>query len=61
MLPDALQFVYMRYPHGPLPLIQRFHDACHATTHISGRVVGIGLQAVFLLAVSYVTFMSVVV
>lgn len=31
ILPDALQFAYMRFPHQPLTSIQQFHEWIHTT------------------------------
>lgn len=31
MLPDALQFAYMRFPHEPLVSLQRFHEWVHTS------------------------------
>ncbi len=34
VLPDALQFVYMRFKHEPLTSLQRFHLYMHAKLHL---------------------------
>lgn len=34
ILPDALQFLYGRFPHGPLARLQRFHEWIHARRHL---------------------------
>jgi hypothetical protein len=44
MLPDALQFAYMRFPREPLVSLQRFHCWIHASRNLSGRPV-LGLAA----------------
>ena len=55
ILPDALQFAYMRFPHEPLVSLQRFHWWIHASRNLNGRpILGlstqIGLVLVVLLA-----------
>jgi hypothetical protein len=48
MLPDALQFAYMRVPHQPLTAIQRFHEWIHTSRQMRGRpVLGIVSQFAF--------------
>jgi hypothetical protein len=48
MLPDALQFAYMRFPHQPLSVIQRFHQWIHTSRQMRGRpVLGIVSQCAF--------------
>ena len=49
MLPDFLQFVYTRFPHQPMILIQKFQDFMHAEYEIDKKKVflGIFLQAIF--------------
>jgi hypothetical protein len=48
MLPDALQFAYMRFPHQPLTVIQRFHEWIHTSRQMCGRpVLGIVSQFAF--------------
>jgi hypothetical protein len=45
MLPDALQFAYIRFPHQPLRAIQRFHEWIHTSRRMRGRpVLGIVSQ-----------------
>ena len=45
MLPDALQFAYMRFPHEPLTSLQRFHCWIHASRDLNGRpVLGVTAQ-----------------
>jgi len=51
LLPDALQFAYMRYPRGPLLLLQRFHWWIHTPVQIERPILGIGLQVAFIAAV----------
>jgi hypothetical protein len=49
VLPDFLQFVYTRFPHQPIVLIQKFHDFMHAKHSLSGRpFAGVSLQIVFM-------------
>jgi len=51
ILPDALQFAYMRFPHQPLKSIQRFHEWIHTTHRMSKRpVLGIASQIVLIIA-----------
>jgi hypothetical protein len=51
MLPDALQFAYMRFPHQPLTSIQRFHEWIHTTRRMSKQpVLGITSQIALVLA-----------
>jgi len=48
MLPDALQFAYMRFPHQPLTAIQRFHEWIHTSRQMRGLpVLGIVSQFAF--------------
>jgi hypothetical protein len=48
MLPDALQFAYMRLPRQPLTAIQRFHEWIHTSRQMRGRpVLGIVSQFAF--------------
>jgi hypothetical protein len=50
MLPDALQFAYMRFPHQPLSLIQRFHEWIHTARRLRGRpVLGVASQFAFVI------------
>jgi len=44
ILPDALQFAYMRFPHEPLISLQRFHLWMHASRDLRGRPI-LGLTA----------------
>jgi hypothetical protein len=37
MLPDFLQFVYARFPHQPMVLIQKFHDFMHAKNSLRNK------------------------
>jgi hypothetical protein len=53
MLPDALQFLYARFPHEPLKTLQRFHRWAHTTVDIKDRVVlAVGSQALLVVAFS---------
>ncbi|MDO8561186.1 MAG: hypothetical protein Q7R91_03145 [bacterium] len=48
MLPDFLQFVYMKFKHEPLVSLQRFHMWIHTKKRLYGKVfLGILLQATF--------------
>jgi hypothetical protein len=38
MLPDAFQFLYLRFPHEPLKTLQRFHRWAHTSVEIKDRV-----------------------
>jgi hypothetical protein len=44
ILPDALQFAYIRFPREPLVSLQRFHTWMHASQSLSGRPI-LGLSA----------------
>jgi hypothetical protein len=51
IIPDALQFVYMRFPHQPLATIQRFHEWIHTSHGMSKRpVLGIASQLALVMA-----------
>ena len=51
ILPDALQFAYMRFPHQPLTCIQQFHEWIHTTRRMSKRpVLGITSQIALIIA-----------
>jgi hypothetical protein len=50
MLPDALQFAYMRFPREPLISLQRFHLWMHASRDLRGRPI-LGLSAQIALVV----------
>jgi len=51
ILPDALQFVYSRYPKSFLRCLQAFHLWMHAKTNLNNRpVIGLASQA-FLIAI----------
>jgi hypothetical protein len=53
MLPDALQFLYLRFPREPLKTLQRFHGWAHTCTDIKDRVVlAVGSQALLVLAIT---------
>jgi hypothetical protein len=56
ILPDALQFAYMRFPREPLISLQRFHCWIHASRNLSGRPV-LGLSA----QISLVVFVLLIV
>lgn len=45
IIPDPLQFVYMKYRHEPLISLQRFHLFMHARTRLNDRpLLGVGSQ-----------------
>jgi len=49
ILPDGLQFAYMRFPHKPLVYIQQFHEWIHSPYEMHNRpMLGICSQLVFL-------------
>ena len=49
ILPDALQFAFIRFPHEPLASLQRVHGWCH-TSHSLGRLFGIFSQFAIVVA-----------
>jgi hypothetical protein len=56
MLPDPLQFAYMRFPHQPLTSIQRFHEWIHTSRRMPGRaVLGIASQIALIIIFVLVT------
>ena len=56
MLPDALQFVYLRFPREPLRTLQRFHRWAHTSAEIKDRVVlAVASQALLVVAVSAIS------
>lgn len=55
VLPDFLQFVYMKWKHEPLISLQKFHLAVHAKRHIENPYSGISLQG-FFLALAFIGF-----
>lgn len=53
MLPDAFQFLYLRFPHEPLRTLQRLHRWAHTGTDIKDRVaLAVGSQALLVVALS---------
>jgi hypothetical protein len=53
MLPDALQFLYARFPHEPLRTLQRFHRWAHTGVDIKDRVLlAVGSQVMLVVAFS---------
>jgi hypothetical protein len=53
MLPDGLQFIYLRFPHEPLRTLQRFHRWAHTSADIKDRVVlAVASQALLVVAFS---------
>ena len=53
ILPDALQFAYMRFPHQPLTSIQRFHEWIYTTRGMSKRPL-LGLTSQIALVIAFV-------
>jgi hypothetical protein len=51
MLPDPLQFLYARWPCGPLRIHQRFHRWAHTNKKIEGVALGVGTQITLVVAV----------
>jgi hypothetical protein len=51
MLPDPLQFLHARWPHGPLQIHQRFHRWAHSNNKIEGVALGVGTQITLVVAV----------
>ena len=48
ILPDALQFAYMRFPRGPLASLQRFHEWVHTSRTMNKKLVlGVVSQLAF--------------
>jgi hypothetical protein len=56
MLPDALQFLYLRFPREPLRTLQRFHRWVHTDVDIKDRVVlAVASQAILVVALSAIS------
>jgi hypothetical protein len=56
MLPDPLQFVYMKFRREPFVSLQKFHMFMHAKTHLDTRpVLGIGSQLILITFIIYLT------
>jgi hypothetical protein len=52
MLPDPLQFAYVRFPHQPLTSLQRFHHWVHTSYRMRGRpVLGVASQLCLIVSV----------
>jgi hypothetical protein len=52
ILPDALQFAYIRFPCEPLISLQRFHSWMHASRNLRGRpILGLSAQVALVLFV----------
>jgi hypothetical protein len=52
ILPDALQFAYMRFPREPLVSLQRFHRWAHTSRSMNKRlVIGVLSQLVFVVII----------
>jgi hypothetical protein len=53
ILPDAFQFLYLRFPREPLSTLQRFHRWIHTSADIKDRVcLAIGSQAMLVVGFS---------
>jgi hypothetical protein len=50
ILPDALQFAYMRFPRQPLASLQRFHQWSHTSHKLSKPLLGVLSQSTFVVA-----------
>ena len=55
MLPDPLQFLHARWPHGPLQIHQRFHRWAHTNRKIASIPFGVGTQMTLVVAVIVLT------
>jgi hypothetical protein len=51
ILPDPLQFLHARWPHGPLQIHQRFHRWAHTNKKIDSVPLGVGTQIMLVVAV----------
>jgi hypothetical protein len=59
IFPDALQFIYTRFPHEPLSSLQRFHGWAHSSTSLSKHpVIGIASQATFIVIIAILARMA---
>lgn len=59
LLPDVLQFAWMRWPHEPLNSLQRFHQWIHTCHTLEKRPV-LGLTSQFLFLAAFLVFMRVI-
>ncbi len=56
ILPDFLQFVYSKYPKGPIAQLQAFHRRIHTSQRLEGRAfLGIASQLALVAAVLVVS------
>ena len=57
MLPDFLQFAYMRFPHQPMVALQKFHTSLmHAELKLKNRpILGITTQIITMIVVIVIT------
>lgn len=56
ILPDFLQFVYSKYPKGPIAQLQAFHRWIHTSHRLEGRTFcGIASQLILVVAVLFVS------
>jgi hypothetical protein len=52
ILPDFLQFVYTRFPHQPMILVQKFHDLMHLKSKLDDKLfLGAFLQIIVMVCV----------
>ena len=59
LFPDALQFLYTRFPREPLRSVQRFHVWIHTERKINeSLLLGVGSQALFVAAVIAITLVA---
>ena len=55
-MPDAFQFLYLRFPHEPLRTLQRFHRWVHTSVDIKDHVVlAVASQALLVVAFSAIS------
>lgn len=56
ILPDALQFVYMKFRHEPLVSLQKFHIWMHSKRRIHDWKLGVAAQFAFCLFLIFISF-----
>ena len=55
VLPDLLQFIYMKYHHEPLTSLQRFHHWIHAKERLNNKpFIGVSMQIFVILIAIFV-------
>lgn len=53
MLPDFLQFVYTRFPKGPIASLQRFHEFIHTDKKLKNQpILGVTSQIAIIIVIS---------